>query len=271
MSPEEAKALVFEHWEYLRRIAQKRFMQDSQLAEEAIDYMLDKLSANEWQKVREYAGKGFTAFITVVANRLFTDFARRIGVVPYVPQWIEANGTIWRKAYWLLLKGTPRQEVMALLASETAEAEHIVMSICQRERLQASRPNHVSLEDENLAEPVASDLPPLEQLSSLEDESLLNVIFSLLKNLSTTETQTLPTKDKVQEWQQRIATQITLEDEEYLFLVMVYRDGLTVSEAGRRLQLNVNQAQGRHRRLLTRLHSAFQRCGIAEELRLLLE
>lgn len=274
MTPEEAKQQVFNYWNYLQDIARKRFPTDSQMAEEAIDYLLEKLQRNDWQKIREYRGEGFTAFITVVANRLFTDFARKVGDIPYIPVWIQQRGGLWRDAFLLLHKGLNRQEAIEQLwvsaqklGYEKPAVEEIVLVILSKERIKP-RHAHVSLEVEWLDETAANDLPPPEQLADLENNWLLELIFIMIQKLQAVEPQAPLAEDsKMNVWLNKLQQQVCLKSEEFLFLTMVYRDGLSISEAGRRLHLNANQAAGRHRRLLERLQTAFAQAGLTEQLR----
>ncbi|MCP4699168.1 MAG: hypothetical protein GY862_20295 [Gammaproteobacteria bacterium] len=210
MSPEEAKTLVFKYWNYLNSLAKKRFSQNA--AEQAVSYMLEKLEKNQWQRVREYEGRGFSAFIGVVANRLFIDFARKSG---------ETHPT-------------------------------------------------VSMDSETIDEPVSSQLPPVELLNEIQTARIFEVIFSEIISLRGEE-KLMDRGSEIRKWIQRVRPHIALKDEEYLLLAMIYRDGSTVSEAGRRLGLSIHQAQGRHRRLLARLRKAFEHCGLAEDIRILLE
>lgn len=278
MTPEQAKQQVFNYWQYLHDMAQKRFPADSQLAEEAIDYLLEKLQYNDWQKIREYRGEGFTSFITVVANRLFTDFARKVGDTPYIPQWIQQRSHLWRTGFLLLHKGLNRQAAIEELWNtaqkmgyEKTAAEEIIHTILQKEFIKP-RQVAISIETEGLAEPIAPALPPAEQLAELENNGLLELIFMMIDclQLRTSEQKAVEHTSVFIAWLNKLQPHIHLDSEEYLFLTMIYREGLSVSEAGRRLQLNANQAAGRHRRLLTRLHTAFEQAGLAEELRLLI-
>jgi DNA-directed RNA polymerase specialized sigma24 family protein len=280
MSPEEAKALVFQHWQYLERIANKRFPYDGQLADQALDYLLDKLEVNQWRRIREYQGRGFTAFISVTANRLITDFCRKIGEVPHVPKWINQRGAFWKKAYFLLcVKGINRQEATHLLTDEARTCglqadfvKTVVLEILSREKLK-ERKQFLSVENENIDEPVSAELNPADCLEQSQVDQLSNLLFQLLdyltndNNENTRQQAITPQLDL---WLTQLKPLLTLSSEEYLLLRLIYQEGLQVTEAGRRLHLNTNQVQGRHRRLLSRLLKAFQSCNLEQELRELL-
>ncbi|OUD16178.1 hypothetical protein [Thioflexithrix psekupsensis] len=283
MTAEEAKQYVFNYWRYLHEIARKRFFNDPQLAEQAIDYLLEKLQRNDWQKIREYRGEGFTAFITVVANRLFTDFSRKIGDTPYIPTWIQQQGQLWKEGFLLLHKGLTRQEAIEQLWNmsqslgyEKAAIIHVIETILHQETLPA-RYTAVSWETEQIENVAATQLSPDEELSELENDRRLELIFLLLEFLQNPadnaqiQAEKFSAYPKLIQGLNQLKQQITLNNEDYLLLSLIYREGLSVSEAGRRLQLNANQVAGRHRRLLTRLEQAFIDVGLAEELRLLIQ
>lgn len=276
MQPDEAKSLVFKHWYYLNGLAKKRFSHDSQMAEQAIDYMLTQLERDNWRRVCEYQGQGFTAFITVVANHLLTDFARKIGEMPYIPIWINERGHFWKKIYLLLLKNLSRQEVIEMLQNEAEiegyqrdYIEEIINTILKKEKI---KPSHypLSLNIDEFPEPAAESLTPIEQLDELESQWLLETIFQVLQN-APVEMETEKGTASMKQWLQVLQNKIKLNDEETLLLRMIYRDGLTISEAGRRLKLNPNQVAGRHRRLLARIQGVFKQTGIYQELQFLLD
>lgn len=282
MTAEEAKQYVFNYWRYLHEIARKRFFNDPQLAEQAIDYLLEKLQRNDWQKIREYRGEGFTAFITVVANRLFTDFSRKIGDIPYIPLWIQQQGQLWKEGFLLLHKGLTRQEaieqlwnVSQSLGYDKAMMITVIETILQKETLPA-RYTAVSWDVEQIENVASTQLPPDETLSELENNQGLELIFLLMQylqspdDISQNQWQAFSAYPKLIQGLSQLKQQINLSNEDYLLLSLIYREGLSVSEAGRRLQLNTNQVAGRHRRLLSRLEQAFIEIGLADELRLLI-
>ena len=65
--------------------------------------------------------------------------------------------------------------------------------------------------------------------------------------------------------------EINLAPDEKLLLKLCYQDGLTVAKAGEMLGMSRFQAHGKKRRLMARLKEEFERTGLAEELRPLLE
>ncbi|MDY6992435.1 MAG: hypothetical protein SVR94_07490 [Pseudomonadota bacterium] len=208
---QDPKTLFYRHLDYLKTLAYRFFRADKQLAEQAIDYMLFHLEKNNWQQVRKYQGKGFTAFIKKVAENLFKDFAK---------------------------KGK-----LATVAFE-------------EEQLETQDPTPA--------------LP--EQLN----QQALHSLFFFIHQL---QTEPSAAEQTVHQWSKKLTDYLQttqkrtplLTHEDYLLLYMIYQDELSVSEAGRRLHLNENQVQGRHRRLLARLNDIFNHCGLTAEFKSLLE
>ena len=277
MTPEEAKTLVFQHWQYLQRIANKRFPYDSQLAEESLDYVLEKLEVKQWRRIREYQGRGFTSFISVTANRLITDFCRKIGETPHVPKWISQRGAFWKKAYFMLcVKCLNRHEATQLLiddavtAGKQAEfAQSVVLEILHREKLRQKK-QFVSVENDSVNEPVSDNQAPMDLLDEMEVNQSRQLLFQLLDYLAEPQKTVSINNPQLKQWLEKLQPIFKLDSEDYLLLRLVYQQGLQVTEAGRRLHLNTNQVQGRHRRLLQRLSKALATCNLDTELHELL-
>jgi hypothetical protein len=104
LTVEQAKEKVFEHWKQLNVLSRRRFPSDENLALEGLNYVLKKLEANDWQRVRAWEGHSdFLAFITTVTVRLLTDFRREKFGYIRKPVWLQVkNDPVWDLAYRLL-------------------------------------------------------------------------------------------------------------------------------------------------------------------------
>ncbi|WP_353570813.1 hypothetical protein [Candidatus Albibeggiatoa sp. nov. BB20] len=267
MSPQEAKNLVFQHWQYLNQLAHKRFPQDNQLAEQAIDYVLEQLEKNDWRRVCQYEGKGFTAFITVTTNRLLIDFGRKVGEIPYIPSWIQQAAPAWKQVFLLLHKGEAKSEIIhRMTEAMDIEVQTVTNMIIKIEQKQKFKTKTTQIELEQL-ENIKSEAPDPEQdLNQSEYNAWFNIIFQTLKQENTK----IESK-KLKSLADNLQNYITLTSEERLFLLMIYQDELSISEAGRRLDWNQNQAAGKHKRLLARLQTGFEKSGLIQDIKLLLQ
>jgi len=103
-----------------------------------------------------------------------------------------------------------------------------------------------------------------QRINDLENEAF-NSEESLLWIKNLLQEQTPTQTDSVQ---QRIAEHLNLEISERLFLKAIYFAGLSAEQAGELpgLDMNKNQANSLHRRLLERLGDAFKQSGLYDEL-----
>src|ERR671919_851082 len=184
---QQAKAKVFEHWNYLDALSKRRFPKSENLAHEALLYVIDNLKANEWKRVRAWQGLGyFLPFITTLASRLLTDFARtKFGYIRK-PAWLaEKRDPFWDTAYRLLVvENYTRHEVIErLLLSEPPRErwfiEEVVRSI--RARCQEKPPSmeqHTSI-DAAPEEPDAGSAP--EEQLRIKDKEMLEALWAYLQ------------------------------------------------------------------------------------------
>ena len=95
----EPSELFFQHWDLLGRLARKRFP-DVSLADEALNFVQDRLQAGDWSRIRAFRGKSsFATYIGHVANRLLEDFSRSKFGRSRPPGWIVALGAFWEQVY----------------------------------------------------------------------------------------------------------------------------------------------------------------------------
>ncbi|MCP4700936.1 MAG: hypothetical protein GY862_29390 [Gammaproteobacteria bacterium] len=287
---EEAKQLMLHYWEYLERLAHKRFPADSNAALEALDYAWNKFQADDWLFVRKHAGAGFTAFLTKTVQNLFTDYARKIGGTKQTPKWISERGDFWVEAWRMLcLQGLNRHETKETLLAyaeqlgkEAFYVDEVLDAILQKEKplpdnRTVSLPKESGAEEEqnNQWKADGSDIGFItrsteEELEDMQNSVLLQNIFMLLNCLLPNQSDS-KYEEAVEMWLKKLRNTLVLKDEEYVLLTMIHEDGLKVVEAGRRLGLNANQVSARYRRLLDRIKNAFKECGLEDDMKNLLE
>lgn len=176
---EDPKAKVFAHWKHLDSLCRRRFPQSENLAHEALLYVLDRLEADDWKRVRTWEGLGdFLPFIVTLASRLMTDFTReRFGYIRK-PHWLaKLKDPLWQQAYRLLIveKYTLAEAVETLSAwyprREVWFIERVVKTVAEKCRsLPQFQEPTVSMD--KLSEQPSPDLEPDETLSVKESEVL---------------------------------------------------------------------------------------------------
>ena len=242
------------------------------LAEEAALAVIDGLAADNWQRVRAYAGQAsFSTFILTVSARLAEDFARkRFGRVR-PPLWLQTFGGFWLKLFQLLcVERSGLNDAVERVAQQGPADGKAAIETAAYELLARipdcgmERDREVMYTEE---EGLSADAPAAgsgDTVEEYERRQLFQAVFQLVVG------QEQRTVDEaiLQKYQE---LKIALQPEEKLLLKLCYQDGLAVSEAGAMLGMNRFQAHGRLRRLLKRLQTTFEQCGLAEALRPLLE
>lgn len=252
---------VMRQWTLVNRLAAKRFQQE-ETAEEAALYVLDKLSEDDWRRLRMFEGKSkFTTFLSSVTYRLLEDYARiRFGrVTP--PKWIKELGGIWLTLFRLLclerfsfhdaiLKmQNIRRDVSEKRIEESAE--HLLGELpnCGKSVQEQEYNDGVHGVDENslAAEIKEKDLIVQAITREIFGELQSNREEQLIKKL--------------------LDKRLSLKPEEQLLLRLRFREGISVSEIGKMLGLNRFQVNGRIRRTLEKVRAHFKRTGCEEELK----
>jgi hypothetical protein len=264
MSPEEAKKLIFQdYWKYIQQLVKRRFAANLALADQAETHVLEELSKDGWRKVRSYRGQGFSSFLTVVVNRLLTDFARNIGDSLIIPKELKQRGGLWKKAWNLLCqKQSKKEETFQMLWDEAQRAGYREEYLRQVISLVIPKCKDKFREEQDADETIIGQFE-----SSGTDCRMLLLLFEVLP-LLLPEIETGDLSGKLKSWIECLRNANALKSsEELLLLRMVHEDGLGVSEAGRRLELplSAHEVSGRHRRLLERLRKAMENCGLDKD------
>ncbi|MCP4701922.1 MAG: hypothetical protein GY862_34445 [Gammaproteobacteria bacterium] len=294
MSPEQAKKFISKYWYYFEKLACSEFPDDKEFALAALDHALNKLQQDDWKAVRgykgdKYRGKEFIAFLRSLVFYKLRDYSRYIGRTRQTPKWITERDAIYRQGWKLLcLQRLGRHEALRILSEyakklgrQEACAEEAVRLILQKEKpLPETKP--VSLQQTHAEnsefQTESADLDKLEHesmtpeavLMEMERSLLLQTIFVVLSYLRPGQT-AADCEERVKMQVERLRKHLELSDEEYLLLKLVHVNGLAVTEAGRRLQLNINQVSARYRRLKERIEKALRTAGLDTDMKALLD
>lgn len=252
-------------------MATRRFGQGA-LAEEAALAVIDGLKADNWRRIRAYNEKAkFVTFVRTLTARLLEDFARkRFGRVR-PPLWVKTLGGIWSKLFEALclerLSVTDAVEVVLQrqAVAKRSEIENATYQLL--ERIPDCGMHHgleVAYEEENSSDE-GDGKPPLH---SVVEEQQKKELFEAIFQITTGEKEFELSGGLLKKMDE---LEINLAPGEKLLLKLCYQDGLTVAKAGEMLGMSRFQAHGKKRRLMARLKEEFERTGLAEELRPLLE
>lgn len=256
------------HWDLLNRLARRRFP-DETLAEEAALWVLERFEAEAWQKLADYRGGASlrTYFSSVVYNRL-EDFARKRYGRVRPPQWLKKLGGIWLYLYRLLcLERYAYADAIYRTADRYPQfktdqiepaADQILGAIPTCGQMQGQE---VEFSDGDLKSESASAPRMLE---GKERELFLAGLYQMVIGTSVN-------KDQISAMAPLADCSIELTSEDRLLLKLCHQEGLSVTNAGKKLGLNRFQAHGKMRRLYKRIRDMFERTGCDDEIRLLLD
>ena len=268
-NPWQQQAL--EHWELINRLAGRRFP-GSALAEEAALFVLNRLAADDWRRLRAFTGESTLAtYIAALSFRLLEDFARARFGRSTPPLWVRRLGGIWLTLFRLLcLERFTPDEAVALVHQQQAgdprqierAAYQLLGEIPSCGEHRGDAPGGGAETDLRVGD--EADCPEQEQrLTEGEREQLFATLGRVVFDEAVADSGSRLLARVV-------AANIELAPRERLLLKLCFRDGVAVTEAGRMLGWNRFQVHGRLRRLLERLRRELARVGLEEELRLLL-
>lgn len=266
------------HWALVNRIAGRRFA-DTNLAEEAALYIVNGLKQDNCRRMQAFSGRAkLSTFIASVSLRLLEDFARKKFGRVRPPTWITALGGIWITLFELLcLQRLSVVEAVETLMNRVAadkrqQVEESAWTVLERvTHCGAHHGLEVSLDGagdgETGSREVISDpqYNPEDHLLAEERSTLFSLLFT---QMAAEDGETSETERSLFAM---LETPIRLSAKERLLLKLCFQDELSVTRAGEMLGLNANQAHGRLRRLLARLRDDFERAGISDELRAMLQ
>lgn len=261
---------ILAHWDLINQLARRRFG-GTVLAEEAALFVINRLEAENWKRIRQYRRKAsFPTYLSAITFRLLEDFSRqRFGRVR-PPQWIKALGGIWSLLFHFLclerleVADAVESTAMRRPAEDRRTIEDAAWMLLERIPNCGSHQGlEVGLEEATLSQQKGA-LTVEEQLDEKEKDHFLKALFGDLFTRGNTD-------QLMDDYGRILARRIHLSSQERLLLKMCYQDGIQVAEAGRMLGLGKDQVHGRLRRLLARLRQEFVKAGISDEMLAMLE
>jgi RNA polymerase sigma factor (sigma-70 family) len=262
MTPENAKKMVLENLNYLDGLCRKRFQYNATLGEMVQCYLLGKLQENEWNRIRSFKGNSqFLTYLTVVVNRLLTQFERQECGYPRPPSSLP-DTPLAKKAFWLLrIKKWSKQEVIEILecmddSFERSEIEEIIHAILSQKQQIRFNNQFESVEDvESMA--ISNNSPE----DIMLDQELQDLKTMVKSYLSSQDDECLP--EQIQENAKQLSNQLNLSDEDWLFIRMYFVDNLSIKEIAKRLRLK-GDAHKRYHKILNQLQKAFRQTDLWE-------
>lgn len=268
------KQEIAAHWLLINRIAERRFI-DTNCAEEAALYVMNRLKEDDCRRLRTFSGQAkFSTFISSLTIRLLEDFSRKKFGRIRPPAWITVLGGIWVTLFQLLcLQRLNVGEAIETMKSRVADSkqqqiEETAWTILEKVT-DCGKHQGLEVPFDDAGERQANDQDTIPgrhdnpEVHFLKNER--RIFFELLFKGVATEEDVQPSAEH--SFMTILQTPIRMSAEERLLLKLCFQDELSVTRAGKMLGLNANQSHGKLRRLLVRLRDEFDRAGIGEELR----
>lgn len=266
MTASERQSDFFEYYGFVKHLAHRRFKQEG-LAEEAQNYVLESLSADNWKKLRAYSMKGsFKAYLAQVVLRALEDFARiRFGRIR-PPAHVFVQGALWVRLFQLMcLEGYSSLDASFIVAQEMPEQHDADFVYTTARNIRGSvvdcgkKTVEMSLDDEKQSSSMGDErlhcLPPDDLLEEARRQALLESLHILL--MAPGEEVKPPGAIEPARYEQMLRSVDFTDIKDKLLLRLIYQDGLTLAAAGKVLGLTISQTHSRLRRLLGRIRQMF--------------
>ncbi len=261
LSEEAARKLVFDHWGFLQQLARRRFPNDYNTAHLALDYALENLQEQGWQRVRTWTGQGkFATFLAVLTTRLMTDYVRKTYGHQRMPRWLaEQTNPVWQEAYRVvILERYGHQEAIELLKTRYPEIEpqeiyRIVAEVIAKSppRYRHQDSQEVGLDE--IAEPGSSELSP-EAETEPKARELLEALDGYIRGEA-------PALAEAQALVEKLKPYIALSDEDRLLLRLRYLEGLPLEQVAKLLHVTGDPYK-RLNKILKSMRAACERAGL---------
>jgi len=262
------------HWLLINRIAERRFI-DTNCAEEAALYVINRLEEDDCRRLRTFSGRAkFSTFISSLTIRLLEDFSRKKFGRVRPPAWIAALGGIWVTLFQLLclqrLSVVEAIETMKnrVAGSKQQQVEETAWTILEKVT-DCGKHQRLDVPFDDADDGQANDQDTIighhdsPEVHFLKNER--RILFELIFK-GVTKTEDVQSSAK-RSFITILKTPIQMSAKERLLLKLCFQDQLSVTRAGKMLGLNANQSHGKLRRLLVRLRDEFDRAGIGDEMR----
>lgn len=264
---DDPKQKVFEYWDYINGLTERRFPNDKNLQLEASQYVLDALVAEDYKKVRACRSHNFKAFLTTVSLNLLAEFWNNQFGRERPNTWLKRQkDPIYQIAYQLLVKNRySKRETIEILVVNEPERERWKLEEVVREVLTncpiKEEIKGVSLDD-NEAEDVADHYASLEEQFEEENrQALLEVLLGIL-NGDTNDNDEMALA--IKELLVHFGKSARLTEEECLVLQLRFSSGLTLEKISQLLGLTKSQTDKHIKKIQVRLRKALTQLGFVE-------
>ena len=260
------KAKLTAHYSLVENEVRRYFANDPEKAEDALSDVLERLVEDDMRRLRLYdpsRGAKFKTYLSLLVRRLISKHLSRKQKRLRFPKWLERqDNSLWFLVYQLLCwDARSETDVMEYLKTSApgGRSQEAVWEAIQVIREQF--PNCGKKESQEMTtdrEDYGSEDAPnagsaFHHLSPEEQVALRQRMAISQTILAESEDTVHESSKGMDKMRRKLNQKFRLTPEKRLFLRLIYQDGMRVSEAGRVMGWNANQASGHHRRLMERL------------------
>lgn len=234
----------------LEVMTSRRF-NDKVIAEEAVTYIIDGLSENNWKRLNSFSGgsKPETYFHSVSLN-LMEEFARKRFGRPRPPEWLKRESPIWQNVWQMMcLERQPVGYVIDTFCTKERRSPEFVSGIIKT--IKARLPwcgarngripiNHLDSSDDSFdSEVILESQLSLEQsIDKQELEDRLFLFSELLKNIiSPSNNSSHESKRLNLDELQSLQAKLDFTQEELIIVRMAFQEGLRLNLIAKSLNM----------------------------------
>ncbi|HFD10857.1 MAG TPA: hypothetical protein ENJ32_00070 [Crenotrichaceae bacterium] len=265
----DAKELVFDQWQFLSRLAERRFPNDDSMAQGALLFVLEKLEVDKWKRVRAWEGQGaFHTFLAVLTARLMTDYTRSKFGHHRTPTWINnKNDIAWTKAYQLIIfQNYSRKDAIEILSisyrgRERWYFEEMVATIlANNNRPVRAIESQVQIDT---IEDVSCSFQTSEYTEKISEKMLLEAVIGYLNDQESDRSQQSENQE-IERLLSQLSIKLSMSEEDKLILRMRYCDGMSITAITKALSLK-GDIYKRINKLIRHLTNACTELGVLDD------
>lgn len=116
----------------MEKRARQRFSDDN-IADEALNYALERLSADNWKKLQSFQGRSEPGtFLYTALNNQLEDFSRKKFGYPRPPAWISRLGDFWKIIWKRLCLERENAQVLEIIYADHQQIKEVIQTIKSR-------------------------------------------------------------------------------------------------------------------------------------------
>ena len=244
---ESLKKKFFENYENLKRMAKKQFPKNLEDEEAAFNYLIEKISENNWQRLSECTENKFDGCLKEIAKNLLIDCSRKILGRYRTPKWIKDRGALWIEIHRFLCFNR-------LTRDEIREEIEIIMSII----VDCGDKYHIPPDD-------------FYEQEDYQQNSLIQKIGRIIFGEEYELDSDLPF-EKIKEVINEFRSKLQLTPEDRVFLKLIFQDDVKIYIAGDRVYgITQRKSYAKYENLINYILEIMEQTRLKTELKNLFE